>query len=360
MGPFPSSYGNKYTLLAVDYVSKWVEAIASPTNDARVVTKLFKKKIFPRFGTPRVLISDEGQHILEKRFEGVLKKYGVYHKIGLGYHPQTSGQAEINNREIKSILEKTVARLRKDWANKLDDSLWANRTTFKTPIGTTPYKLVHGKLFHLPVELEHIAFWVIKAFNYDLLRAGEKRLLDINKLDEIRLDAYENSRLYKEKIERWHDKDFIRRSFEVRQLVLLFNSRLKLFPGKLKSRWTGPFKSTRVFFYGSIELLNAKGETFKHACTKLMDAGFDCWVEKSAKGYFKYNIALPKILQSFYIHSSTTAFHSSNSSITSTLVHSHQHPSKLGFVGLRNSSTKTSYSIKEAKEERKDSINTKS
>ena len=110
MGPFPSSYGNRYILLAVYYVSKWVESITSRTNDARVVTMFFKKQIFPRFGTLRVFISDGGQHFLEKRFEDGLKKYGVYHKIGLGYHPQTSGQAEIRNREIKRILENTVAR----------------------------------------------------------------------------------------------------------------------------------------------------------------------------------------------------------------------------------------------------------
>ncbi|XP_057540699.1 uncharacterized protein LOC130818551 [Amaranthus tricolor] len=103
----------------------------------------------------------------------------------------------------------------------------------------------------------------IKALNYDLLRVGEKRLLDINKLDAIRLDAYESSRLYKEMTKRWHDKSLIRSNFEVGQLVLLFNSRLRLFPGKLKSRWTGPFKITRVFLYGFLELSNAKGETFK-------------------------------------------------------------------------------------------------
>ena len=141
MGPFPSSYGNRYILLAVHYVSKSVEAIESQTNDAGVVTKFFNKHIFPRFGTPRVFISDGGQHFLEK--------YGVYHKIG---------QDEISNREFKSILEKTVARSRKNWANKLDDCLWAYRTTFKTPIGTTPKKLVYGKPCHLPVKLEHRAF----------------------------------------------------------------------------------------------------------------------------------------------------------------------------------------------------------
>ena len=98
MGPFPSSYGNKYILVAVDYVSKWVEAIATPTNDARVVARFFKRVIFPRFGTPRVLISVGGSHFIEEKFESMLKKYGVHHRVGLSYHPQTSRQVEISNR----------------------------------------------------------------------------------------------------------------------------------------------------------------------------------------------------------------------------------------------------------------------
>ena len=114
MGPFPSSCGNLYILLAVDYVSRWVEAIASPTNDAKVVVRFFNRVIFPRFGTPRVIISDGGKHFTNRNFGALLAKYGVTHNVATPYHPQTSGQVEISNREIKGILEKTVSRTRKD------------------------------------------------------------------------------------------------------------------------------------------------------------------------------------------------------------------------------------------------------
>ena len=133
MRPFSSSYGNSYILVAVDYVSKWVEAIASPTNNAKVVLKLFKSIIFPRFGIPRVVISDGGSHFINKVFESLLKKHGVKHKVATPYHPQTSGQVELSNREIKAILEKTVRMTRKDWSAKLNDALWAYRIAYKTP-----------------------------------------------------------------------------------------------------------------------------------------------------------------------------------------------------------------------------------
>ncbi|KAL5560425.1 hypothetical protein UlMin_036636 [Ulmus minor] len=107
MGPFPSSFGNQHILVAVDYVSKWVEARAFPTNDAKVVTRFLKKNIFTRFGTPRAIISDGGSHFCNRQFSALLTKYGVRHKVATPYHPQTSGQAEISNREIKRILEKT-------------------------------------------------------------------------------------------------------------------------------------------------------------------------------------------------------------------------------------------------------------
>ncbi|GJX13223.1 reverse transcriptase domain-containing protein [Tanacetum coccineum] len=187
----------------------------------------------------------------------------VTHRLSTAYHPQTSGQVEVSNRGLKRILERTVGENRASWSDKLDDALWAFRTAYKTPIGCTPYKLVYGKACHLPIELEHKAYWALKHANFDLETAGDHRKVQLNELNELRDHAYENSLIYKEKTKRTHDSKIKNRVFNVGDQVLLFNSRLKMFSGKLKSRWSGPFTISHVFPYGTVELSQNSGPNFK-------------------------------------------------------------------------------------------------
>jgi hypothetical protein len=149
IGPLPSSKGFKHILVGVDYVSKWVEAIPTFNADSKVVWKFFKLVIFPRFGVPRVVISDGGAHFNNEQLENLLSMYGVKpHRVTTPYHPQANGQVELSNKEIKLILEKVVSTSRGDWSMKLPDTLWQYRTGYKTPIGMSPFRIVYGKACH--------------------------------------------------------------------------------------------------------------------------------------------------------------------------------------------------------------------
>nr|GFB59329.1 DNA-directed DNA polymerase [Tanacetum cinerariifolium] len=228
MGPFSSSKGNKYILVAVNYLSKWAEDKALPTND-----------------------------------------YGVTHRLSTAYHPQTSGQVEVTNRGLKRILKSTVGENHALWSDKLEDALWAFRTAFKTPVSCTPYRLVYGKACHLPLELEHKAFWALKHANFNLKTVGDHRKLQLNELSELRYQAYENSLIYKERTKKLHDEKIKKRIFNVGDQVLVFNSRLKIFSGKLKSRWSGSFMISKIYPYGTAKLLHPDGCNFKVNCHRL-------------------------------------------------------------------------------------------
>nr|GEZ99177.1 DNA-directed DNA polymerase [Tanacetum cinerariifolium] len=223
MGPFPSSKGNKYILVAA-------------------------------------IISDRRTHFCNDQFSRVMAKYGVTHRQSTAYHPQTSGQVEVTNHRLKRILKRTVGENRASWSDKLEDTLWAFRIAYKTSIGCTPYRLVYGKACHLPLELEHKAYWALKHTNFNLKTVGDHRKLQLNELNELRDQAYENSRIYKERTKKLHDDKIKNRIFNVGD---------QIFSGKLKSRWSGPFTISEIYPYRSAKLIHPDGCNFKVNCHRL-------------------------------------------------------------------------------------------
>ncbi|KAJ9539169.1 hypothetical protein OSB04_031902 [Centaurea solstitialis] len=209
MGPFPDSKGNKYILVAVDCVSIWAEAKALSTNDAKVVVN-FVKSLVCRYDCPKAIIIESNPKI---------------------------------------------------WSQKLEDALWAYCTAYKTPIGSTPYRMLFGKACHLPFEIEHKAFWVLKRVNFDDITSERERLLNFNELEELRLLAYENSKIYKERRKRWHDAQLKEvKVFKEGDKVLMYQTRFKFSPGKLKSRWIGPYVVLKAPPSGYVDLMTEQAQ----------------------------------------------------------------------------------------------------
>ncbi|GJZ40500.1 reverse transcriptase domain-containing protein [Tanacetum coccineum] len=212
---------------------------------------------------PKALISDRGTHFCNKIMKKTMKRYRVNHRFSISYHPQTSGQVENTNIALKIILEKIVKDNPAIWSRKLNDALRAFRTAYKTPTGTTPYKLIYGKNCHLPFEIEHLAYWALKNYNPYIIAAGEKRMFQLHELDELRHQAYENSCLYKARTKVWHDRKLrMRKEFKKGNKILLFHSKYKFKQPKLRSRWLGPYVMKHQYAFGYVEIYGKDGKTF--------------------------------------------------------------------------------------------------
>nr|GEZ70896.1 reverse transcriptase domain-containing protein [Tanacetum cinerariifolium] len=237
------------------------ETINNNFSNFTVISNL----LFDEFYGPSIHI-----HILEeertrREHADYINQMEMLFTINLRPHNPTNDNTnvEVTNRGLKRNLERTVGENRASWSDKLEDALWAFRTAFKTLVGCTPYCLVYGKACHLPLELEYKAYWALKHVNFDLKTAGDHRKLQLNELNELRDQAYENLFIYKERTKKLRDDKIKNRIFNVGDRVLLFNSRLKIFSGKLKSRWSGPFTISEIYLYGTAKLTHPDGCNFK-------------------------------------------------------------------------------------------------
>ncbi|GJT19375.1 reverse transcriptase domain-containing protein [Tanacetum coccineum] len=256
--------GHKISKSGIEVDRAKVDVIAKlphPTTVKGVRSFLAPILVVPDWNLPFELMCDASDFAIG----AVLGQRKMKHFQPIHYASKTMTEAQIHytTMEKEMLAVVTVGENRASWSNKLDDALWAFRTAFKTSIGCTPYKLVYGKSCHLPIELEHKAYWALKHANFDLKTAGDHHKLQLNELNELRDQAYENSMIFKRETEVSSESKIKNRIFNVGDRVLLFNSRLKIFLGKLKTRWSGPFTITKVFPYGTIELSQPDGPNFK-------------------------------------------------------------------------------------------------
>jgi hypothetical protein len=262
VGPInpPSKSGrHRYILVATDYATKWAEAEATKRDDKETVAKFLKTNIFSRFGCPRELISDRGTHFVNDVIELLTDKYKIKHRLTTPYHPRANGQTEKTNGILCKIITKTVQGSMVDWDVKLLDALWAYRTAYKVTTKFTPFQLVYGQEAILPIELELPSLRIALEERLDDSESLNERIAMLEKLDELRGQAYLNTAAIQKWRKTYYDSKLKNKIISENDLVLLYDSRFQKFPGKFKIRWQGPYKVVKAYDNGSCDLEDFQG-----------------------------------------------------------------------------------------------------
>eukprot|EP00253_Pinus_taeda_P008318 PITA_08318 len=205
------------------------------------VANFLRENIFYKFGYPKELVTDQGSQFTSNLIEDLLTHHKIKHRTSTPYHPQANGQVEVTNRALEEILTKVVSSSIKDWADRLGEATWTYNTTWKTTTGFTPYELVYGKKALLSIEFEYNTLRMTAQLDLDISRAQKERLLQLNGLDEQRLQALLHSYTVQLQRKIWHDRHLKEKQFQEGDWALLYDSRYKYFKGKLRKRWLGPY-----------------------------------------------------------------------------------------------------------------------
>lgn len=257
VGPIdPPSKEYHYILVCIDYVTKWAKAKSLPVAREEKDVDFLYKQILQRFGALREIVSNQGPQFMSTMMEDFMHRYKMAHRKSSPYHHQANGQVEVTNRELENIITKTVYFRKSDWSDKSDEAVWAYNTTWKTTTGFSPYELVYGKILVMPIEFE-LTTWDV---GIDLSKAMTSRISQLNRLDEMRIDALQHTELIQNQRKLWHDKHIVSRQFKKGDWALLFDSRFQEFKEKIHTRWLGPYQISQVYDNGAVQLVPIDGE----------------------------------------------------------------------------------------------------
>lgn len=257
-----SSKGMKHIIVATEYLTKWAEAKAVKTNDAKNAATFLFEQIITRFGCPKILISDHGKHFLNEVIEELTMRFQIDHRKTTPYHPQTNGHTEKVNQTLATILRKIVVDSKRDWDVKLLAALWAYRTAFKVTTSATPFSLVYGVESVLPIEFEVPSLRIAIDSRLTTNKSLVHRLERLENLNKDRMLSAQNIEVIQRRQKMAFDKHHKKRNLRPGMLVLLQDVRKLDFPGKFDAIWLGPYHVTKVFPNNSVQLETLNGELF--------------------------------------------------------------------------------------------------